>query len=257
MPFFTNRLFRRFSSGLIGAILAGVASVSNAAGLDIETITEGTGALAETGKKVEVHYTGKLTDGSVFDSSLTRGKPFSFTLGEGQVIKGWEEGILGMRVGEKRILTIPPELGYGARGAGSSIPPNATLVFEVELLDVRTPPTLIAATVDDFMSAQKEGALIIDIRREEEWRETGIIEGAHTITAFTKEGRLHPDFQSKFFSLVPTAETPVYLYCRTGNRTSSLGNALIDQVGFNNVTHLSTGIVGWKDAGKPVVAYSE
>ena len=109
MPFFTNRLFRRFSSRLIGAILAVVASVSNAAGLDIETITEGTGALAETGKKVEVHYTGKLTDGSVFDSSLTRGKPFSFTLGEGQVIKGWEEGILGMRVGEKRILTIPPE----------------------------------------------------------------------------------------------------------------------------------------------------
>ncbi|MGB0797413.1 MAG: FKBP-type peptidyl-prolyl cis-trans isomerase, partial [Paracoccaceae bacterium] len=91
MPFFTNRLFRRFLSGLIGAILAGVASVSNAAGLDIETITEGTGALAEKGKKVEVHYTGKLTDGSVFDSSLTRGKPFSFTLGEGQVIKGWEE----------------------------------------------------------------------------------------------------------------------------------------------------------------------
>ena len=99
--------------------------------------------------------------------------------------------------------------------------------------------------------------MIIDIRREEEWRETGILEGAHTITAFTKEGRLHPDFQSKFFSLVPTAETPVYLYCRTGNRTSSLGNALIDQVGFNNVTHLSTGIVGWTDAGKPVVAYSE
>ena len=257
MPFFKYRFKHQILGGLLVAFLGATASLSNAEYLKIETIREGSGAIAETGLKVEVHYTGKLTDGSAFDSSLTRNQPFSFILGQGQVIKGWEEGILGMRIGEKRLLTIPPELGYGARGAGNAIPPNATLVFEVELLDVRTPPSLGQANVDAFQSAQTKGAIIIDIRREEEWRETGIIDGAHTITAFTKEGKLHQDFQSKFFALVPLPDTPVYLYCRTGNRTTSLGNALVDQVGFSNVTHLSTGIVGWKKAGKPVMPFSE
>ena len=257
MPFFKNRFTRQLLGGLLAAFLGATASQSNAEYLKIETIREGSGAIAETGLKVEVHYTGKLTDGSVFDSSVTRGQPFSFILGQGQVIKGWEEGILGMRVGEKRLLTIPPELGYGLRGAGNAIPPNATLVFEVELLGLRTPPSLVQASVDAFQSAQKKGAIIIDIRRAEEWRETGILDGAHTITAFTNDGKLHPEFQSKFFALVPLPDTPVYLYCRTGNRTTSLGNALVDQVGFSNVTHLSTGIVGWKKAGKPVVPFSE
>ncbi len=242
---------------LFGAFLGVAGSLSNAEDLKIEIITKGNGLIAELGQKVEVHYTGKLTNGSVFDSSVTRGQPFSFTLGQGQVIKGWEEGILGMRVGEKRLLTIPPELGYGARGAGSAIPPNATLVFEVELLDAREAPSLVQASIDAFQSAQQAGAIIIDIRREEEWRETGILEGSHTITAFTKEGRLHPDFQSKFFALVPSTDTPIYLYCRTGNRTTSLGNALVHQVGFSNVTHMSTGIVGWKEAGKPIKSYSK
>jgi FKBP-type peptidyl-prolyl cis-trans isomerase FkpA len=97
----------------------------------------GTGTEASAGKTVSVHYTGWLLDGTKFDSSKDRNQPFSFPLGRGQVIKGWDEGVAGMKVGGKRTLVIPPDLGYGARGAGGVIPPNATLKFEVELLDVR------------------------------------------------------------------------------------------------------------------------
>jgi FKBP-type peptidyl-prolyl cis-trans isomerase FkpA len=97
----------------------------------------GTGAVATAGKTAVVHYTGWLLDGTKFDSSRDRNQPFSFPLGAGQVIKGWDEGVAGMKVGGKRTLIVPPTLGYGARGAGNVIPPNATLKFEVELLDVR------------------------------------------------------------------------------------------------------------------------
>lgn len=109
---------------------------TTASGLQFEDTKEGTGAEAKAGQHVQVHYTGWLTDGKKFDSSKDRGQPFGFKLGGGHVIRGWDEGVEGMKVGGVRKLTIPPELGYGARGAGGVIPPNATLVFEVELLGV-------------------------------------------------------------------------------------------------------------------------
>ena len=105
--------------------------------LVIEELTVGDGAVAESGQTVSVHYTGWLTDGSKFDSSLDRNDPFEFPLGRGYVIPGWDQGVAGMKVGGKRKLTIPPHLGYGEYGAGGVIPPNATLVFEVELLGIR------------------------------------------------------------------------------------------------------------------------
>lgn len=107
-------------------------------GLIYEDITDGEGAQAKTGDTVKVHYTGWLTDGTKFDSSVDRNQPFEFPLGAGRVIKGWDEGVAGMKVGGKRKLTIPPELGYGARGAGGVIPPDATLIFDVELLKINS-----------------------------------------------------------------------------------------------------------------------
>ena len=104
--------------------------------LQKEDLTVGTGTEATAGKTVSVHYTGRLTDGTKFDSSLDRGDPFSFRLGAGQVIRGWDEGVVGMKVGGSRKLTIPPEMAYGDRGFPGLIPPGSTLVFEVELLGV-------------------------------------------------------------------------------------------------------------------------
>jgi len=112
-------------------------TITTASGLTYEDIETGTGTEARGGQKAKVHYTGWLKNGQKFDSSKDRDEPFEFMLGGGQVIKGWDEGVVGMKVGGKRKLTIPPDLGYGARGAGGVIPPNAELIFEVELLGVR------------------------------------------------------------------------------------------------------------------------
>lgn len=122
------------------AVPAAAKPLVTAGGVKYEDSKVGTGAIAEKGKTVTVHYTGWLLEngklGRKFDSSVDRGEPFKFPLGGGRVIKGWDEGVAGMKVGGTRVLTIPPEMGYGARGAGAVIPPGATLVFEVKLLGV-------------------------------------------------------------------------------------------------------------------------
>lgn len=112
-------------------------TVTTESGLKYVDMVVGTGRQPEVGDTASVHYTGWLADGKKFDSSVDRKEPFSFRVGAGQVIKGWDEGVMGMKIGGKRKLTIPPQLGYGARGAGGVIPPNATLTFDVELLDLR------------------------------------------------------------------------------------------------------------------------
>ena len=116
------------------AIMGAVSMMGNTAmsdDLKIEVMQEGDGDVAEAGQRVTVHYEGRLSDDTVFDSSRPRGRPFSFTIGAGQVIKGWEQGVAGMKIGELRSLTIPADLAYGEAGAGDVIPPNATLVFDI------------------------------------------------------------------------------------------------------------------------------
>ena len=112
-------------------------TVTTPSGLQYVELEKGTGATPKTGDTVVVHYVGTLEDGKKFDSSRDRGQPFSFKLGVGQVIKGWDEGLSTMKVGDRRQLIIPSELGYGSRGAGGAIPPNATLLFDVELLEIK------------------------------------------------------------------------------------------------------------------------
>lgn len=115
---------------------SGANQVITQSGLKYEDLLVGSGPAVKVGDTVSVHYTGTLEDGTKFDSSLDRGTPFEFTVGQGRVIAGWDEGLQGMQVGGKRKLTIPPDLGYGASGAGAVIPPGATLIFEVELLSI-------------------------------------------------------------------------------------------------------------------------
>ena len=152
MPHFKNPMNQKFILFLIllvfittSCLKSGPTKVSGApqktaSGVEYWDLAEGSGETAVAGKQIKVHYTGWLTDGKKFDSSVDTGHPFRFILGRGRVIKGWDEGLAGMKVGGKRQLRIPPELGYGARGFGSTIPPNSTLIFEVELLEVRSLP---------------------------------------------------------------------------------------------------------------------
>jgi peptidylprolyl isomerase len=132
----TLRAARTLLVGLVAAMALGGCEKPPSE-LKIEDVKVGSGATPKRGQVVVVHYTGWLTDGKKFDSSRDRSQPFQFELGTGQVIKGWDQGVATMRVGGRRKLTIPPALGYGATGAGGAIPPNATLVFDVELLEVK------------------------------------------------------------------------------------------------------------------------
>ncbi len=238
---------------MIGSLMFAPHGNANNDKLNIEVTREGTGIAASKGTKVTVHYTGKLLDGTVFDSSRDRNRPFSFVLGSGQVIKGWDQGIEGMKVGGQRTLTIPPELGYGTRGAGNVIPPNATLIFDVELLDVQQVASLSQLSNDQVQDKINDGVAVIDIRRPEEWKQTGVLENAHLITAFDRSGRLSPDFQKEFLKVVPTKDTPFILICRTGSRTRALGEALATQLGYTKSAHAVQGILSWIKENRPVV----
>lgn len=228
--------------------LAGHAGGSEVKARDIIT---GDGTEATTYATVAVHYTGWLMDGTKFDSSVDRGQTFSFTIGGGQVIPGWEMGVRGMRVGGKRELIIPPELAYGKRGAGGAIPPDATLKFEIELLGV-TPPPFTNIGNGELKDLLAKGVKIVDVRRPEEWKQTGILEGSKLLMSFDKTGQLSPNFMAGLAAYVKKDE-PVILICRTGGRSGYLSNALSREMGYTNIYNVTDGIVKWLADKNPVV----
>jgi rhodanese-related sulfurtransferase len=247
-------MIRRFAAAVVAVLLVSGSAAAQpadpAAGLKVNDLAVGSGPEATFDSTVTVHYTGWLMNGRKFDSSKDRGQPFPFVLGAGQVIPGWDLGVKGMKVGGRRELVIPPELAYGAAGAGGVIPPNATLRFEVELLGVQ-PPKFANADNEEIRRLLAQGVKIVDIRTPEEWKQTGVVAGSRLITFFDKNGGLNPGFLPEFSAYVGRDE-PVILICRTGNRTRAAARALSEQVGYTRIVNATHGIVRWMKDGNPV-----
>ena len=209
-------------------------------GIQITNIVEGEGTEIINHSKIQVHYTGKLQDGTKFDSSYDRGQPFSFQIGLREVIKGWEIGLIGMKVGGKRTLIIPPELAYGDRGAGDLIPPNATLTFDIEIVAVKNPGYgLIKA--EDIQVLKEDGYKFIDIRTKKERENTGIISGSLEITAFDIYGNFVPEFMKTFRDLVELDDNIVFI-SNEGEIASMLANGFVEQLNATNMYALKGGI---------------
>jgi rhodanese-related sulfurtransferase len=239
---------------IIGLFLSLSLVTANAAGLEIKELQKGEGAIAQTGDTVSVHYTGWLMDGKKFDSSVDRNKPFEFELGAGRVIKGWDQGVVGMHVGSKRELIIPAELAYGSREVGGGlIPANSTLKFEVELLSILELPYTDISN-EELKKLLSEGVKIYDIRREEEWKQTGVVAGSRKLTLFDAKGGLKPDFIPTFIKEIDKNE-PVILICRTGNRTKSASAYFSKKLGFKKIYNVKDGITRWISEGNSVVKF--
>jgi len=211
-----------------------------AKGVKINNNIEGEGAEIINHSKIQVHYTGKLQDGTKFDSSYDRGEPFSFQIGVRQVIEGWETGLIGMKVGGKRTLIIPPELAYGERGAGDLIPPNATLIFDVEIIAVQDPGYgFVKASEIEVL--QEEGYKFIDIRTKKERDHTGIVPGSLEITAFDIYGNFVPEFMKTFRDLIELDDKTVFI-SNEGEIASILANGFVEQLNATNMYALKGGI---------------
>ena len=217
--------------------------------LEIKNVTEGAGAVATRHSIVQVHYTGWLIDGAKFDSSRDRNDPFEFTLGARQVIRGWDQGVEGMKVGGKRELTIPPHLGYGQRGAGGDIPPGATLKFEIELLAV-TPPSYANIDIPALKLLLSKGTKLIDLRRPDEWAKSGLINGSVLLTAFDKHKKFVRTFPKALQKQVRFDED-IILISQDGERSAEIANALVERVGYTNVHNVTKGIAQWIKEGNP------
>ena len=209
-------------------------------GIQITNIVQGKGNEIINHSKIQVHYTGKLQDGTKFDSSYDRGQPFSFQIGLKEVIEGWEIGLMGMKVGGKRTLIIPPELAYGERGAGDLIPPNATLTFDIEIVAIKYPGYGFIKA-EDIEGLKENGYKFIDIRTKKERENTGIISGSLEITAFDIYGNFVPEFMKTFRDLVDLNDNTVFI-SNEGEIASMLANGFVEQLKATNMYALKGGI---------------
>ena len=221
-------------------ILIFISKITLSADLEIKNNLEGEGAEIVNHSKIKVHYIGMLEDGTKFDSSYDRGEPFSFQIGLRQVIEGWETGIMSMKVGGKRTLIIPPELGYGERGAGELIPPNSTLIFDIEIIDVQ-PPAYNLITTDEIQNLLNENYKFIDIRTKKERDFTGVIPGSLEITAFDVYGKFVPEFMKTFQDVVDLNDNIVFI-SNEGEIAYILANGFAEQLGAKNMNALKGGI---------------
>ena len=221
-------------------ILICISKITLSADLEIKNNLEGDGVEILNHSKIKVHYIGTLEDGTKFDSSYDRGEPFSFQIGLRQVIEGWETGIIGMKVGGKRTLIIPPELGYGKRGAGELIPPNSTLIFDIEIIDAQ-PPAYNLITTDEIQNLLNDNYKFIDIRTKKERDFTGVIPGSLEITAFDIYGKFVPEFMKTFQDLVDLNDNIVFI-SNEGEIAAILANGFAEQLGAKNMNALKGGI---------------
>ena len=220
---------------------------------EIEIISNFVGDGAEIKKhyKVSVNYRGYFENGVEFDSSLKRKVPFNFQIGLKQVITGWDIGILGMKVGGKRTIKIPPKLAYGSRGAGDLIPANSTLLFDIEILNA-SPPGYTNINSNELSSNQISNLILIDIRTIKGGEKIGIIKGSVQIEALDHLGNLNPNFIKSFKSFVKKNDHVVFI-SNNGELSSMFANSLYEQLDYNHVYNLIGGIQNWVKEGRNLI----
>lgn len=247
----------KFVTLMLVATAAWAATPAGAASPEVQItdVVVGTGKEAALGSRITVHYTGWLMDGTQFDSSRKTNDPFVFSLGAREVIRGWDIGVQGMRVGGKRELIIPPELGYGKNGYPGAIPPNSTLKFEVELLDSQLNKVKFIKN-DELEKLLAEGVPIVDLRRADEWAETGIVEGSILITAFEEKQRFSKTFLRTLKASVDK-EKPFIMIGKNGRRTAYLSEILANRKGYRQIYNVQKGIDRWIAEGHPVVPVTQ
>ena len=227
--------------------------------IDILSDTPGLGKIIQDHYKVTVHYKGMFEDGTEFDSSYKRNKPFVFQFGLRQVIEGWEIGLKDMKVGGIRKIKIPPNLAYGKKGVKNLIPPNSFLIFDIEVLKIEphkymkiSNDVLFGFKNEKILNFANENLFLIDIRNKEKIIPTGIIEDSFLIEAFDRKGNLNLDFIKKI-NLVIKKNDHVVLISDKGDISAILANGLVEKLGMSNVYTLKGGIKGWVKKGYPVV----